>query len=322
MMRKPTILVTRRMPPAVEARLKRDYDARLNPDDRIYSSEELIAKAAGADGMLICSSDKITPEVVAHLPESVKIIATFSVGYEHIDVMACEARGVIATNTPGVLTDATADIAFLLILAAARRAYEAQTMLRQGQWTGWHTTMLLGIDLAGKRLGIFGMGRIGQAVARRALGFGMEIHYHNRSRLPQELEAGATYHPTLESLLQVSDVLSINAPSTPETRNILNAERIALLPDGAIVVNTARGDMVDDAALIGALRSGKLRAAGLDVFAGEPNLNKEYLSLPNAYLLPHIGSATIETRDRMGFTALDNLDAVLLHGRPAPNRLW
>lgn len=320
-MTKPTILVTRRMPAAVDARLQRDYDARLNPDDRIYNEDELAAKAADADGMLICTSEKITPALLARLPDRLKVIATFSVGYEHIDVAACKARGVIAANTPGAMTEATADIAMLLMLGAARRGYEAQQLVRKGEWKGWHTTMLLGIDLAGKRLGVFGMGRIGQAVARRARGFGMEIHYYNRSRLPADLEQGAAFHPDLDSLLRVSDVLSINAPSTAETRGILNAARIALLPDGAVVVNTARGDMIDDAALIAALRSGKLRAAGLDVFAGEPALNGEYLQLPNAYLLPHIGSATVETRDRMGFMALDNIDAVL-RGRPAPNRLW
>ncbi|HEX6957879.1 MAG TPA: D-glycerate dehydrogenase [Ferrovibrio sp.] len=320
-MPKPTILVTRRLPPAVEARLRRDYDAKLNQDDRIYTSDELAALAADADGMLICTSEKITPALVEKLPDRLKVIATFSVGYEHIDIAACEARGIVAANAPGTMTEATADLAMLLILGAARRSYEAQQLVRQGQWKGWHATMLLGIDLHGKRLGIYGMGRIGQAVARRARGFGMEIHYHNRSRLPHDLEAQATYHATLEDLLRVSDILSINAPSTPDTRNALNAERIALLPDGAVVVNTARGDMIDDVALIGALKSGKLRAAGLDVFAGEPNLHKDFLALPNVYLLPHIGSATIETRDRMGYAALDNIDAAL-QGRPAPNRLW
>lgn len=320
-MSKPTVLVTRRMPAAVEERLRRDYDARLNPDDRIYSEAELAEKAADADAMLICTSEKITPALLERLPARLKVIATFSVGYEHIDVAACKARGIMATNTPGAMTEATADIALLLMLGAARRAYEAQQLVRQGQWKGWHATMLLGIDLGGKRLGIYGMGRIGQAVARRARGFGMVIHYHNRKRLPADQEEGAVYHPSLESLLRVSDVLSINAPSTPETRGILDAERIALMPEGAVVVNTARGDMIDDAALIAALKSGRLRAAGLDVFAGEPALNPAYLDLPNAYLLPHIGSATIETRDRMGFMALDNIDAVL-QGRPAPHALW
>lgn len=314
------VLVTRKLPPAVEARATRDYDARLNPDDRIYTADALLAAAAGADAMLICTSEKITADLVGRLPASIKAISTFSVGYEHIDVAACRARGIVAANTPGAMTEATANIAMLLMLGAARRGYEAQQMVRRGEWKGWTSTMLLGVDFSGKRLGIFGMGRIGQAVAQRARGFGLTIHYHNRRRLPDGEEQGAIFHDSLDSLLAVSDILSINAPSSPETRHILNAAAIARLPDGAIVVNTARGDMVEDAALIAALTSGKLRAAGLDVFAGEPNLDPAYLALPNAYLLPHLGSATIETRDRMGFMALDNIDAVLA-GRPAPHPL-
>ncbi|WP_341914627.1 D-glycerate dehydrogenase [Ferrovibrio terrae] len=319
-MARPVVLVTRKLPPAVEARATRDYDARLNPDDRIYTADALLAAAAGADAMLICTSEKITADLVGRLPASIKVISTFSVGYEHIDIAACRARDIVAANTPGAMTEATANIAMLLMLGAARRGYEAQQMVRRGEWKGWTSTMLLGVDFSGKRLGIFGMGRIGQAVAQRARGFGLTIHYHNRRRLPAGEEQGAIFHDNLDSLLAVSDILSINAPSSPETRHILNAAAIARLPDGAIVVNTARGDMVEDAALIAALTCGKLRAAGLDVFAGEPNLDPAYLALPNAYLLPHLGSATIETRDRMGFMALDNIDAVLA-GRPAPHPL-
>lgn len=316
-MSRPTVFVTRKLPPAVEARAARDYDVRLNPDDRTYTAEELAAHAADADAMLICTSEKITARLVGRLPRRLKVISTFSVGYEHIDVAACRARGIVAANTPGAMTEATANVAMLLMLGAARRGYEAQQMLRRGEWQGWSSTMLLGIDFSGKLLGIFGMGRIGQAVAERARAFGLEIHYHNRRRLPAGEERGAVFHARLDDLLAVSDILSINAPSTPETRHILNADTIARLPQGAIVVNTARGDMVDDAALIAALKSGRLRAAGLDVFAGEPQLNPTYLHLPNTYLLPHLGSATVETRDRMGFMALDNIDAVL-QGRQAP----
>lgn len=316
-MSRPIVFVTRKLPPAVEARVSRDYDARLNPEDRIYTADELAARAADADAMLICTSEKITPALVGRLPARLKVIATFSVGYEHIDVAACRARGIVAANTPGAMTEATANIALLLMLGAARRAYEAQQMVRRGEWQGWSSTMLLGVDFSGKRLGIFGMGRIGQAVAERARAFGLQIHYHNRRRLLAAEEQGAVFHERLDDLLAVSDILSINAPSTPETRHILNAEAIARMPDGAIVVNTARGDMVDDEALIAALKTGRLLAAGLDVFAGEPQLNPAYLDLPNAYLLPHLGSATVETRDRMGFMALDNIDAVLA-GRPAP----
>lgn len=319
-MAKPVVFVTRKLPPAVEARAARDYDARLNPDDRIYTAAELIAGAAGADAMLICTSEKITADLAARLPGQIKVISTFSVGYEHIDAAACRARGIVAANTPGAMTEATANIAMLLMLGAARRGYEAQQMVRQGEWKGWTSTTLLGVDFSGRRLGIFGMGRIGQAVAQRARGFGLTIHYHNRRRLQADEERGAVFHDSLDSLLAVSDILSINAPSSAETRHALNAATIARLPDGAIVVNTARGDMVDDVALIAALKSGKLRAAGLDVFAGEPQLNAAYLDLPNTYLLPHLGSATVETRDRMGFMALDNIDAVL-QGRPAPHAL-
>lgn len=316
-MSRPTVFVTRKLPPAVEARATRDYDVRLNPDDRIYTPDELAARAAEADAMLICTSEKITAELVGRLPRRLKVISTFSVGYEHIDIAACKARGIVAANTPGAMTEATANIAMLLMLGAARRGYEAQQMVRRGEWKGWSSTMLLGVDFSGKRLGIFGMGRIGQAVAERARAFGLQIHYHNRRRLPAGEEHGAVFHARLDDLLAVSDILSVNAPSTPETRHILNAEALARLPQGAIVVNTARGDMVDDAALIAALKTGRLRAAGLDVFAGEPQLNPAYLDLPNTYLLPHLGSATVETRDRMGFMALDNIDAVL-QGRPAP----
>jgi lactate dehydrogenase-like 2-hydroxyacid dehydrogenase len=205
----------------------------------------------------------------------------------------------------------------LLILGAARRATEGQAMVRNRQWRGWHTQQLLGMRLDGKRLGIFGMGKIGQGLAKRARAFDMTIHYHNRTRLPADQEQGAVYHENLESLLKVSDVLSLNAPSTRQTQGILNAAAIAQLPEGAIVVNTARGDLIVDDDLIAALKSGRLFAAGLDVFRGEPRINEGYYELPNAFFLPHMGSATVEARDEMGFAALDNIDAVLA-GREPP----
>ena len=316
---KPRILVTRRMPPNVTARIRRDYDAILNEADQLLRPDDLIPNYRYA-GLLVCSSDKLSADVIARLPESVKIVATFSVGYEHIDLDAARARGITVTNTPDVLTDATADIAMLCLLGAARRASEGDRLVRSGNWKSWHTTMLLGVHPGGKRLGIYGMGRIGRAVARRARAFGMHIHYHNRSRLRPELEEGAVYHDSAEELLRHSDFLSINAPSTPETVKFLNAERIALLPDGAVVANTARGNMVDDDALIAALRSGKVAAAGLDVFDGEPNLDPRYRELDNTLLLPHIGSASDVTRDAMGFCCLDNLDAFFA-GRPCPTAL-
>ncbi len=314
------LLLTRRLPPNVEARARRDYDALPNPEDTLLGPEGIaaLANSHGADGILVCAGDRVTAEAVANLPPSVRVIATFSVGHEHIDVAAAKARGIIVTNTPDVLTEATADTALLLLLAAARRAHEGNKLVRDGEWHGWHTTMLLGRDPNRKRLGIYGMGRIGQAVAQRARAFGMQIHYHNRRPLPPEQALGAVYHDTLESLLTVSEFFSINAPSTPETRGLFDAERLALLPPGAIFVNTARGDMVNDEALLAALKSGQIRAAGLDVFAGEPNLHPGYAALDNVFLLPHIGSATEETRDAMGFAALDNIDAVLA-GRVPPS---
>ena len=314
------ILVTRRMPPNVEARVSRDYQATLNPDDRTASSAEILAAAEGHDGILCCSTETFTADVISALPESVRILATFSVGYEHIDIPAARKRGLKVTNTPDVLTDATADIAILCLLAAARRGSEGDRLVRADRWKGWYTTMMLGTHVTGKRLGIFGMGRIGQAVARRARGFDMSIHYHNRSPLSDDLEHGATFHDTAESLLAVSDFLSINAPSSPNTWKFLDAERIALLPDGAVVANTARGNIVDDDALIAALQSGKVAAAGLDVFDGEPNIHPGYRPLDNVFLLPHLGSATHETRDAMGFCCLDNLDAFFA-GKPCPSPL-
>lgn len=316
MAEKPVVLVTRRLPEAVEARLRRDYDARLNPQDRIYTSEELLALAQGAAAIIPTHTESLSAEVIARLPESVRAICSYSVGYDHIDLEAARARGIIVTNTPDVLSDATAEIAVLLMLGAARRAYEGQQLIRTGTWEEWSPTGRLGIQLTGKRLGIIGMGRVGQVVARRARGFDMRIHYHNRRPLGSELEAGAVYHPSVEALLPNCDFLSIHCPATPETRGLLNARRIGLLPDGAVVVNTSRGAVVDDEALIAALRSGKLFAAGLDVFNGEPDIHPGYRELPNTFLLPHIGSATRETRDAMGFRALDNLDAIIAGRKP------
>ncbi|MBB3263899.1 lactate dehydrogenase-like 2-hydroxyacid dehydrogenase [Azospirillum sp. OGB3] len=315
---RPVLLVTRRLPEAVEARAARDFDARLNPQDRALSGADIAALAAetGAEGVLCTAGDRMDAAAVAALPEGVQILATFSVGTDHIDLDAAKARGLIVTNTPDVLTDATADIALLLMLGAARRASEGERMIRAGAWTGWTPTQLLGTHLGAKRLGIVGMGRIGQAVAQRARAFGMTIHYSNRRRLPPDQEAGAVYHADPEAMLAVCDVLSLHFPATPETTHWLNAARIERLPPGAIVVNTARGSVVDDEALIAALASGRLAAAGLDVFENEPNLHSGYRRLENAFLLPHLGSATVETRNAMGFRALDNLDAVFAGAVP------
>lgn len=320
MSKKPIVFVTRRLPDAVTERLVRGYEARLNPEDRILTAEEIAAGSAGADALIVTPADKITAALIGSLPDTVKAIATFSVGYEHVDLNAAKARGLVVTNTPDVLTDATADITLLLMLGAARRAHEGEAIVRDGSWKSWATTFMLGTHVTGKRLGILGMGRIGQAVAKRARGFDMTIHYSNRSRLPADKEQGAIFHADPDEMLQHADFLSINCPATPETYHFLNAERIAKLPDGAIVVNTARGTIVDDEALIAALKSGKLAAAGLDVYENEPNLNPGYRTLKNTFLLPHLGSATIETRNAMGFKCLDNLDAFFA-GKTPPDRL-
>ncbi len=317
---KPRLLITRKLPAAVEERAARDYAATLNPDDAQLDTEELLKRCEGMDAMLCCSSEKLTAEVIPRLPDGVKMVATYSAGFDHIDLAAARDRGLVVSNTPGVLTDATADVTMLCILGAARQAHEAATTLRTGNWKRWEATTMLGIDLGGKRLGILGMGRIGQAVARRARAFGMEIHYHNRRPLPDTEAQGATYHETAEDMLPAVDVLSLNCPLSPETHHFLDDRRIAMLRDGAVVVNTSRGPVVDDAALIAALRSGKVRAAGLDVFEGEPQVDPAYFDLPNAFLLPHVGSATVETRNAMGFKCLDNLDAWFA-GRALPDRL-
>lgn len=305
------VLVTRKLPQAVEDRLRRDYQPRFNPDDRQYSTDELIALAHGADAILPCHTEKFPADVIARLPGSVKAIINFSVGVDHVDLAAAMARSIIVTNTPDVLADATAEIAMLLILGAARRASEGERLIRAGKWQSWSPAFMVGRQVTGKRLGIIGMGRVGQVTAQRARGFDMKILYSNRSRLAPALEKGAAYYDTVEAMLPHCDYLALHCPATPETRHLLNAERIALLPDGAIVVNTARGSVIDDDALVSALRSGKLAAAGLDVFNNEPmNIHPGYRELENTFLLPHIGSATFETRDAMGFRALDNLDAI------------
>ncbi len=312
----PKLVVTRKLPDAVESRISATYDATLNPDDTLFTPQDLASQSQGADAILVTPTEKCQSDFLEALPSSVRIIATFSVGYDHIDVAAAAAKGVTVTNTPDVLTDATADIAMLLMLGAARGAYWGERMVRTDSWGIWTPTEPLGHDVTGRRLGILGMGRIGRAVARRARGFDMEIHYHNRSRLDAGEEQGATFHDTPESLLAHSDFLSINCASTDQTRNLIDEERIALMPDGAIVVNSARGDIIDDDALIAALKSGKLAAAGLDVFKGEPNIDPRYRDLDNVFLLPHLGSATLGTRDAMGMRAVDNLDAFFAGNTP------
>jgi lactate dehydrogenase-like 2-hydroxyacid dehydrogenase len=314
---KPVITVGRKLPAAIEQRLGRDYVPRLNADDRLYSREEFLALCEGADGVLVCHTEHLDAAAIHSLPDSVRMIANFSVGYDHVDVAAARERGLTVTNTPDVLSDATAEIALLLTLAAARRAGEGERLVRAAGWNTWSPAFMVGTQVTGKRFGIIGMGRVGKVTARRARGFDMQVLYHNRSRLPEAEEHGAIYFADLHRMLPECDILSIHCPASEQTRGMIDAERIALLPDGAVVVNTSRGAIVDDDALIAALRGGKLSGAGLDVFNGEPDdIHPGYRELDNVYLLPHIGSATRETRDAMGHRALDNMDAFFAGREP------
>jgi len=319
-MSKAVILVTRKLPAAVEARLSRDYSPIFNPEDRRYSTDELLQKSEGTDAMLPCHTENLSSEVIEKLPDSVKAIANFSVGVDHCDLNAAKKKGIIVTNTPDVLTDATAEIAMLCLLGAARRASEGERLIRERQWNTWSPDFMVGTQVTGKRIGIIGMGRVGQVTARRARGFDMQVHYYNRRRLPEALEQGAVFHESLSTLLPISDFLALHCPSTPETQDLVNEALIAQLPKGAILVNTARGNVIDEDALINALRSGRLRAAGLDVYKNEPAIREEFSQLENLFALPHVGSATHETRDAMGFRALDNLDAIF-SGREPKDRV-
>jgi lactate dehydrogenase-like 2-hydroxyacid dehydrogenase len=313
---KPVVLVTRKLPDRVEDRLRRDYNPILNPDDALYSGDEIIERAKGADAIMPCHTEKFSAAVIARLPQSVRVIANFSVGYDHVDTAAAKARGLIVTNTPEVLSDATAELTIMLMLGAARRASEGERLVRTREWKDWSPSFMVGTQMTGKRLGILGFGRVGRVVAKRARGFDMEIHYNDINRLPAELEEGAVYHKTPAELMPHCDFLALHCVASPQTVKLLNADLIKRLPDGAIVVNASRGVVVDDDALIAALKSGKLTAAGLDVYNNEPDIHPEYRQLPNVFLMPHIGSATKETRIAMGFRALDNLDAVFAGREP------
>jgi lactate dehydrogenase-like 2-hydroxyacid dehydrogenase len=316
-MTKPILVVTSRYPKDVEDRIDRDYNVRRNPNQFPFSQGQLLSAAEGADALFVTPADRLDAEFFQKVSPTVRIIATYSVGFEHIDLEAAASRNISVAYTPGVNSEATADIAILLLLGASRRAYEAQELVRTGAWKPLSPDMLLGWQVGGKVFGILGMGHVGQAVARRARGFGMKIHYYDTSQLPAEIAGDAVYHKDPSDLLRASQFLSLHAPETPQTRHFLNSQTISLLPHGAIVVNAARGGLVVDEDLIAALKSGRVAAAGLDVFVNEPKLHPEYVSLKNTFLLPHIGSATIETRTAMGMLALDSVDAVL-NGRPAP----
>jgi lactate dehydrogenase-like 2-hydroxyacid dehydrogenase len=320
---RPVVVVTRRLPAAVEQELARDFDARLNQDDRALGPEGLMEALRGADAVLCTVTDRFTPDVLAAEPRRAALLANFGVGFNHIDVAAAKARGLAVSNTPDVLTDATADLAMTLLLMVSRRAGEGERHVRARQWTGWRPTHMLGTQVAGKTLGLVGMGRIARAVAQRAHhGFGMRIIFHDPYPPPAEVAAslGAEPRERLEDLLAEADFVSLHCPATPETRHLMNRERLALLRPEAYLVNTARGDVVDEAALAEVLQARRIAGAGLDVFEREPQVTEALLGLENVVLLPHLGSATTETRVAMGMRALENL-RLFFAGQPLRDRV-
>ena len=308
-MAKKTLWIPRRLSDATLARARRDYDVIMKDEDTPGTAGEIVAMSAEADGMIPCHSEHFSADVAARLDPRLKIVANHSVGVDHCDLPALEARGIAVTNTPGVLSDATAELVVMLMLGAARHAVTGDRIVRSGEWDFWSPAFLVGKQVTGARLGIVGMGGVGRALARNARGLDMEIHYYNRRRLPPEQEQGAVYHESLESLLPVSDFLSLNCPASPDTSGMMNADRFALMPEGSILVNAARGSLVDEAALLQAVESGHLAGAGLDCFATEPGGNPAFAAHEKIVMMPHVGSATVRTRDAMGFKALDNLDA-------------
>ena len=317
MKNKPVIFVTRKLPDAVETKLTQIFETILNPDDCLYNTAELIAKCEQADAILPCHTEKFNAQTIAQLSERVKAIANFSVGVDHVDLEAAKKRNIIVTNTPDVLSDATAEIAMLLILGAARRASEGERLVRSQQWRDWSPAFMVGQQVTGKRLGILGMGRVGRVVAKRARGFDMTIHYHNRRPLDSIATDEAVYHASVEELLAAVDIVSIHCPATDATKGLINQKRLALMHQKAILVNTSRGGVINDDDLVEALKSRSIAAAGLDVFNGEPDsIHAGYRDLDNSFLLPHIGSATEQTRDAMGFRAIDNLVAIFNGNEP------
>ena len=308
------VLVTIRLLKSNEERMSKLWSAKLNLNNEIYSGKQLIELSKDCDGILSSILDKIDEEIINKFSNKVKIISNFAVGFGNIDIEAARKRNIIVTNTPDVLTDATAEITMLLILGASRRVTEGIKWARNKNWK-WSADFLIGKQLSGSRLGILGLGRIGRAVAKRAKSFGMEIHYHNRSKLESTLEEGAIYHDSIKSLFSASEILSINCPATDKTKNIINKETLKFFSKEAIIVNSARGDMIEDEAMIEALKSKKIYALGLDVYKGEPNINVGYLNLPNVFVLPHIGSATKKTRTDMANLAIDNIEEFFKTGK-------
>ena len=301
------VFVARKLLESNEKRMSEIWDAKLNSEDKVYSQSELIELSRDCDGILCSIVDKFDAETINKLSDKVRIISNFAVGFGNIDIKAAMKKNIIVTNTPDVLTDATAEIAILILLGAARRATEGRKWVDKKNWT-WSADFLIGKQLTDSRLGILGMGRIGQALAERAKSFGMKIHYHNRKKLPPNLEKGAIYHESLKSLILVSDFFSINCPTTEETKKIINEETLSYFLNGAVIINSARGDMIDDEAMINALKSGKVFALGLDVYNGEPDIHPQYLQLDNVFILPHLGSATEKTRFAMADLAISNVE--------------
>jgi glyoxylate reductase len=316
------VVVTRKLPEPVEARMRGLFNVRLNLSDTPMDAAAMKAAAAEADILVPTVTDKLGADIIEAAGPQLKLIANFGVGFNHIDVKAAAARGIAITNTPGVLTDATADIGLTLILALTRRAVEGMKLVEAGKFTGWCPTWMMGPGLKGRPLGIVGMGRIGEAMALRCKAFGMTIHYHNRRRIAPETERAleATYWPDLDAMLPEMDIVSINTPSTPETRHLFSAERLRRMKKTAYLINTARGDIIDEAALAAALEKGELAGAGLDVYEFEPKVHPKLIGRPDVVLLPHLGSSTFEARGGMGAKVIANIEAYLA-GRPLPDRV-
>jgi glyoxylate reductase len=319
---RPVVIVTRRLPDVIETRMMELFESRLNPDDQPMSKAALIEAVKSCDILVPTVTDRIDSSVLAHAGERLRLIANYGTGVDNIDVEAAYKRGITVTNTPGVLTEDTADMTMALILTVSRRLVEGERLARSGDWSGWSPTSMLGHRIWGKRLGIVGMGRIGSAVARRARGFGLSVHYHNRRRVHEsaERELEATYWESLDQMLARMDIISVNCPHTPASFHLLSARRLALLPPHSIVVNTSRGEVVDEQALTRLLRERKIAGAGLDVFEHEPAINPKLRQLENVVLLPHMGSATIEGRIDMGEKVIINIKTFSDGHRP-PDRV-
>ena len=317
---RPRVFVACVLPPAAAKPFRDRYDTVFNTLDRVLIADELVAGSLGAAILVVTATDRLDAATIARLPPGLRIICTYSVGTDHIDLAALAARGLTLLSTPDVLSESCADIALLLMLGAARRAVEGLALVRGGAWGGWMPGQLLGSDVHGRRLGILGMGRIGRAVARRAQGFGMTVHYHNRRRLDHWLEDGAQFQPVLQDLAIVSDILCVACPGGAANRHLIDATFLDCMPAGAIVTNISRGDVIDDKALVERLQDGRIAAAGLDVFDGEPAIHPAYRTLPNVFALPHSGSATVETRREMSRLLCDGIDTVLGGGQP-PNQV-